>query len=157
MIAQLGGDIRARLVADTTLTAIVPAASIYSEWVPADTALPYIVIMEGVTTNDPHFRTAREVTDFSVHWFVDSRPNTNTPVPVVTGRSIEVRVKGDWFSQTAGTAPSFGLDRWKPTLTGSGWSPDICLWRQTRRSDPPDRPVYRWIASFVTSPARAGA
>lgn len=156
MIVQLEDDIRARLVADANLTGLLGAAtSLYNQYVPPDTAMPYVVYdMESAETDDA-FRTARYIAGFRVHWYVAERDNANAYSPVVRGRAIELRIMGDWTAQTAGTGPTFGIQRWKPTLTSSGWTADLCEWQRTVADHTGG--VMHWIAEFKVGIAKAAA
>jgi hypothetical protein len=156
MIVQLEGDIRARAIADSTLTALLGAAtSVYNLVEPEDTAFPYIVYEVVTAENDSTFRTAREKVDFRIKWVVEERPDAGTPDPVTRGRAIEMRLFGDWTAQAAGTAPTFGFERWKPTLTGSGWTADICEHQRTVTAHAPG--TLQWVMEFKLAVHKAGA
>lgn len=154
MIVQLEADIRARLVADSTLTGLLGAAtSVFNQYTPPDTVFPFVWYVMENTENVEAFRTASIECSFSVHWAVEERSNSYDPV--ARGRAIEARVFGDWHLQSAGTAPTYGLNRWQPTLTGSGWSSGIVEWEGTR----PDHSegVMSWYQEFKVRISKAGA
>lgn len=154
MIVQLEGDIRTRLTGDTTLTALLGAtSSVFNQYVPPDTAFPYVWYVIENSENVETFRTASIEVSFSVHWAVEERANAYDPI--ARARAIELRLFGDWYAQSAGTAPTYGLNRWQPTLSGSGWSADIVSWQGTRPNHAEG--VMAWYQEYTVRLSKAGA
>lgn len=87
-------------------------------------SFPYLQLNVAGASNVDAMRTGvREIT-FRVNAFLRSGPVYEEATDA-KGWAILNRVKGDWEAQAAGTGPTYGLDRWQPTLTGD-WTADIC-------------------------------
>lgn len=154
MIVQLEGDIRARLLTDSTLTALLgTTTSVFNASVPPDTAFAFVYYLIDGCENVETFRTASIDVSFSVHWSVAERVTTIDPVSA--GRAIELRIYGDWYAQAAGTAPTYGLHRWQPALSGSVWSASICEWQGTRPEH--TEGVMTWAQDYRVRISKAGA
>lgn len=156
MIVQLEADISARLLADTTLTGLLGSSSaIYNQYVPDETAFPYVYYVVTSAASGDGFRLGKMDYMIDVHWCVEERSNANSYDPVVRGRAIEVRIFGDWLSQSAGTAPTYGINRWQPTLTGSGWSASVCVFKDARPEHTDG--LMHWIHRYSLVVSKTGA
>lgn len=127
--------IRDRLMADTGAGGLVNAdvplvTGVYFLRAPASAAAPYIVI-RSPRGSAPHegFGTSSRTREIAVEYYVQTAPALEYD-PVARAFAIQNRIEGDWDEQ-AGGAPTYGLNRWHPTLTGaSGWEADIVEYRE---------------------------
>ncbi len=121
------------------------------------TAFPYIVY--SVFESDPSesaFRTRvwRRRIRFDV--LVESEAN-NTIDPLARGADILRRVEGNWEDQVAGTAPTFGIDRWKPDISAGGWTADIFDAVDSGEDHSFQDGYYAWFITFDIRCSKEGA
>jgi hypothetical protein len=124
-VPQIFKLIRDRLTGDATLTGYLGATgSVFWNEAPSETALAYVVLNQVSTERDDGFRGRGRRMTFDVHVFV--RETSSGLDSVTRVANIMDRIDGDWDEQNATTAPTYGLDRFRPSLTGTGaWSADI--------------------------------
>lgn len=118
---------------------------------------PYIVY--SVFESDPSesaFRTRvwRRRVRFDV--FVEAEAN-NTVDAMARGSDILRRIEGDWEDQATGTGPTFGIDRWKPSLTGSGWTADIFDPVDGGEDHSFEDGYFSWFITYDIRNSKAGA
>lgn len=157
--AALLTDVYNRLLADTGsggLFAGTPlvngAYNVYAPSSTAASAYPYIIFNAETSENVDSFNTAVVDARFSVHTYV-AEEDASGIAPWSRGKAIVARVRGDWDAQ-AGRTPSFGLDRWQPTLTGSGWSASIVV--SDTEMEQHEEGVMHWVQSFRCLVSKAG-
>lgn len=68
------------------------------------------------------------------------------------GAAILARLDGDWPQQAAGTAPTFGLDRFHPTMTA--WTGDIFDFQGIDEAHADGK--YIWVYSLTIEASQAG-
>jgi len=96
---------------------------IYRDVAPENAAYPYILYtIETNVASDAFNARVREFV-FQVHSYVQERLVGSPPWQTIA--DIDARIIGDW-PQQATRVSSYGLDRWKPNLTSTGWVADIC-------------------------------
>lgn len=117
--------VRNRAIADTTLVGsggYVPTAGLRYAFAGVDQPLPYIVYSFPDIRRDDTFRTERWIVTMTWDVFVAEEPQAVSPDPFATLHAITDRLNGDWSAQTYGTGPTYGFNRWLPTVTG--WTPN---------------------------------
>ena len=151
-LPKLWTNIADRLEADPTLIGYLPTgARIMNDVNYDDADLPlvsYNVVSD--TANDAFRLRSREVS-FDIHVYVERFAKNR---PTVSGQdsgfdvasNILTRILGDWPAQSYGTAPTFGLDRWTPALTDSGWVSTIVEHKASREDH--SREVLHWVLEF---------
>ena len=126
----------------------------YLEQMPTEQLLPAITMNEVSCINSDATRCRTARVSFEVHAWV-----ARNPIPTSTGSEpeqpqykayrriadIEKRIIGDWPSQVAGTGPTYGLDRFQPSLdayttgvTACGWTADTIRRTYVRDDDNDD-------------------
>jgi len=127
--------------------------------VPANAPMPYLMVVMVGTTNTDTFRTRSIRVEFDVHTVV-ARASSNALEPatnddgLIRGAAIMERIDGDWDRQTHGTAPTYGLDRYQFSLSGSTqWTCDICEFQECR--DESDDESFHWVQTFRLYVSRA--
>lgn len=95
-------------------------------------------------------RTLNVTVEFAV--YVDRGFASN---PIKRGSDILGRIIGDWTEQAAGTAPTYGLDRWQPTLAGVTWLPGIFLHQSDKTEHQETR--FVWVSTYAINISKAGA
>lgn len=149
-LPNLWTDVRARLLADTGTGGLfnVSTPLVAGLWLvnaPDSQAMPFLVMSSQALRNDDTFTSRHHVVEFQVSSFIEEEPATGYD-PFARGASIAGRVLGDWSLQ--GTRlPSFGLDRWTPALSGSGWSASPVEFVTTREQHTPG--VVQFVHEFV--------
>lgn len=114
-----------RLAGDATLVALLganAAANIRVTYAPQagdppGTTYPLIQIWPMSDTNDDTFDDRRRPMLFGIRIHVAKRTTTSGYLPLDTMTLIHERVVGDWPDRVD-RVPTYGLDRWKPVLTG---------------------------------------
>lgn len=98
--------------------------------------LPYLVYsVTGTDGGNDGFKTAYRTVNFSI-WSVVPSHESEVDTLDVTQKIIS-RLEGDWWDQSGGV-PTFGFDRFAPTLSGTTWGCDQVLferWRDASDSD----------------------
>lgn len=126
----LRSAITARLEADTSLMALLPAnARILHNANFDDSSVPSVTFNLLEPTSNDAFRMSSDELLLDVHVFVEKRAGAST-VELIPGTadadthvySILDRITGDWTAQTYPTGPTYGLDRWRADLSASGWN-----------------------------------
>lgn len=117
---------------------------------------PYLVYSVFESENRNAFRTRvwRRRVRFDI--FVQVDPNGTLDV-LQRGADILRRVEGDWEDQAVGTAPTFGFDRFQPTLTSSGWTAGIFDLVDSGEDHSPEDELYTWTMTFDILTSKAGA
>jgi len=151
-LPKLWTDISARLEADTTLMAALPSGSgILNSRSFDNSPLPVIVYNVVSDTSDDAFRLSHRIVSFDVHVYVErsasASPNVAGQVDgfTVAGTLIG-RIDGDWTAQTFGTGPTYGLDRWRPSLTDSGFAATVCVKKSSREMH--DDETLHWVLEY---------
>lgn len=116
-------------------------------------AFPYLVMNVTTAMNSDGFNLRSHMVTFSIHVYVEEQPNAGGD-SFSTGASIIDRVEGDWDLQST-RIPSFGLDRWVPTLTSSSWTCSQCVLLNSSEAHDPG--VLHWILDFRVYVNKAGA
>lgn len=122
----------------------------------SSTVFPYIVYSVFESENTSTFRTRAWKRRVRFDTFVEVEPNSTLDV-LQRGSDILRRLEGDWEDQVAGTAPTFGFDRFQPTLTGSGWSADIFELVDSGEDHSIGDRLYTWSMTFDITTSKAGA
>lgn len=139
-LPKLQHAIRNRLVGDSTLRGAIASGSIRWNELDRDTSVPTIALV--LTGADPElegFDLAGKMVDVDVHVFVPSQSD-NSSTPTVAASTIATagdRIEGDWDEQTIDAAPSYGLNRWQPVLSGTNWECTHMRWITTSVLDEP--------------------
>lgn len=126
---QLGKAIYTRLVGDTDTGGLRPASSpliasnagIRVGVLSPETPMPYIEVMLFSARQDDAMRVRRFEVNVNVSVFT-AEASTDYDPHERHAKIIE-RIAGDWPAQAYGTGPTFGIDRWSPSLTG--WTNNI--------------------------------
>lgn len=164
-LPQLEADIGDRLTMDNTLMALLavhPAGSsagrgVYNTVVPAantGTVFPCIVYQVESAGSFDALRERVRRASITVHIFVDRSPGGNY-APITRGMNILTRLEGDWTEQSAGVAPTYGLDHWQPILGGTGWMADICEFEGDGAAH--DDNQYHWVYRLGVYVSRTAA
>lgn len=164
-LPQLENDIGDRLNGDATLLALLAVhplgasvgKGIYNTIVPVaqtGTVFPCIVYqVESAGSADAlRDRVRRARVTFSI--YVDRSPSSGYQ-PIKRGMDIMARIEGDWTEQAAGTAPTYGIDRWQPTLGTTTWSATIFEYEGDLAAHDEDQ--YHWVYTAGCYVSRAGA
>lgn len=86
------------------------------------TVFPMLVFHHTGRTNDSDTRTREWVDEIALEVLVEFKPSGTSVDPYARMTAIIARIEGDWEDQTAGTQPTYGLDRYVPGAMGSsGW------------------------------------
>lgn len=147
-------SIRTRLTGDTGTGGLFASGSpllsgVFLTRAPEKQAFPFAVITLVDATADDAFRTKTDTVVFQVSVYVD----LNSTSPLQRMSDILERIDGNWETVAYGTQPTYGLDRWRPTVTG--WSPDIVTReRAMQMADTPD--VLTFIAQYRVNISRVG-
>lgn len=135
-VADTADKIIERLQADTGSGGLFDASAtdlisaVYYAWIPESNTSPYCyVTFAGERSADAFTRNNSEVI-FRVTTVVPRTHLTISPWdPTFQGSKILERVYG---SSTAGSlSPTYGLHRWQPTLTLTGWTATAITYEQT--------------------------
>lgn len=130
-------------------TPLLAGSGIYNTQAPStegtSSVYPYIVYATASSQNDSEFETRGWIREIDFHIYVEKSSSSITD-PMQRGADILRRLEGDWEDQPAGTQPSFGFDRYKPSLGSSGWTPDIFELIDSR--DLHEDEVYHWMMTF---------
>lgn len=118
------------------------------------TGFPYIVYSTFNGENQSDFRTRVWFRQVRFDIYLETEANS-TIDPLARGAAIMRRLEGNWEDKTAGTAPDYGFDRWKPTLTSSGWTADI--FNLIESEDDHDEDMYHWYMTFNIRTSKVGA
>jgi len=157
-LPKLQQVIRTRLVGDSTLRGQIASGSVRWNELDRDTAVPYIALV--LTGTDPEvegFKLAGKQVDVDVHIFVPSQ-NDNASTPTVAASTLATvsdRIEGDWDEQTGIASPTYGLNRWQPTLTGTNWNCTHMQWITTSVLDEPG--LLHHVHTFRCFPNKAQA
>ena len=135
-----------RLVADSTLTAQVPAASMIFGYNSRGLAMPLISINTVSISTQDAFKTATDEVSFDVHLFAEKAGALTAGGDVASNMATALtRIRGDWMDQ-ATRVPSYGLDRYQLTITGG------CTCTPIERVSGPieahEDDTYHWISTF---------
>jgi hypothetical protein len=162
-----------RIVADTAtgglfgtgaaLLAAHPNGShsgVYNTIIPeanSGTVYPAVTFMVSAASNDDSLRTASRNVRVNIAVEVQrTGPSGATQFnPLVRGAAILQRIEGNWYEKSAGTAPDYGLERWRPTLAGTTWESDILTFESFATVH--DNLLFRWELSYTVGIHRAGA
>lgn len=80
---------------------------------------PHIVFNVRATGAPDGFRTKSRAVEISLAIYVKPSHDPASD-PLEDLGAIAARVEGDWEAQSVGTAPTYGLVRWTPTITNHG-------------------------------------
>lgn len=155
-LSALSIAVRNRAIADTTLvggSGYVATAGLRYNFGGVDTALPFIVYSFTDHRRDDAFRTERWLVTMTWDVFVAEEPQAVSPDPFLSLHNITSRLSGDWSAQVYGTAPTYGFNRWQPTV--SGWSPNHFEHISTTPAHEPG--VLHDILTFTIGMNKAGA
>ncbi len=130
-----------RLSGDSTLTAIV-GTRIFNTWAQAvaEGAMPSVLYRrDTVQARTDAFNKRITAYAFYIDVFVEVYPTGGDAYDgLAVGRSIIDRVQGPWPSSV-----TYGLDRWTPDITATGYAADaIALTEDWQENH--DEGVYRW-------------
>jgi len=152
-LATFTDAIRDRLAGNSTLRSALAAGSGSIRWYEQDrdAAMPFVTVaMQAMdaTSSVQGFTKRAERVEIDVHVYVDAQSdNGSTPTNGnETLGSISYMVKGDWHEQSSGL-PTYGFDRWQPTLTGSGWDCTSIMLEQTAVLNEPG--ILHHVHTFV--------
>lgn len=128
-LASMMGAVYTRLNGDTgtgglrnVASPLIEAVHVYRA--PTNATLPYVTFNTSATNAEHEgFRTRVRSVTIDVHTWVQRAATGYNPLDRCD--LIMARIIGDWPDQLSGTGPTFGLDRWQPTLTGTGWEASI--------------------------------
>lgn len=129
---ELAKAIDGRLIGDATLLALLGTAdsgSIFDTFgkAAASGQYPYIVKRRDSIAPADGFRLNMDVVDFTVMTRVEVDVKYGSDTYMARMDLILKRIKGDWEEQAAGTAPTYGLDRWVPgALASTGYTATDC-------------------------------
>lgn len=173
-LTELESAIYARLIGDTgsggllasgsELVAAHPGGSglgIYRTMIPeasTGTVYPCVTFMVGQASIDDAMRTATRACRvlFAVEVQRTGTSGATQFDPVARGAAIAQRVEGNWYEKAAGTAPDYGLDRWRPSLGGgTTWESDIMALESWATAH--DESLFRWELNFTVLISRTGA
>jgi len=146
-LPKLWPAIRTRLSADATLTAIVPALYMAEGLNTDGNPMPLISYNIVSVTPIDAFKTATDEVTFDVHLFAE-RAGLGTDGGDIADTMATAlnRIRGDWMDQTT-RVPTFGLDRYTFTLTGSN-----CTCTPCERTNGPieahEDDTFHWISTF---------
>lgn len=157
-VSRLFSQISTRLEGDSTLMALLPAGATITNDIGLDNPrLPLITFNMVSDTPSDAFRLMASEVAFDLHVWAERLPSA---VPSVSGQTdgmvhactIVERVIGDWASQTWATGPTFGLDRWKPDMSTSGYACSM-LRRASLRTEHEDETLH-FIIEFRATMSR---
>ena len=154
--SALAVAIRARAIADATLTGYLAAGNLSVRQVFAgeDAVFPYIYFALTGSTNDEAFRTEGRIQRVDWHVYVPEQAPAASGVDQFLKRNnIVSRLMGDWSAQVAGTGPTYGFNRWQPTVTG--WAPTHMEFLSDTDLDEPG--VLHSLLQFQVHMTKAGA
>lgn len=159
-LPALAKSIKDRLRGDSTLVALLPAStSIRTTYPPpgSDTTATYPLICIwpiSDTNEDPQGGRSSRVS-LEVRIYVKERGNTSAEDTLLTMMKIHERVIGDWPDQTyPPPAPTYGLDRWKPSFTGytgdavTTYEADVLEYGGYTDASDPDGGLREWVVQF---------
>jgi hypothetical protein len=146
-------------------TPLVPSLTVYNQWAgfaySPDTSADFPRIVFEFNRYDPAsqaFDLANYDLDFSIHTFV--RMTDVISDPMQRWVDIMTRIHGDWFLQ-ASRQPTYGLDRWKPTLgsggTASGFEAPHITFESAENIGEVADGLYQSVQRFKIQPFHAGA
>lgn len=158
-LAALWDDIKDRAASDTGAGGLFASGSplvtaIWNNTAPANTTMPFLVYDVLDAFQADGFRTSC----YRVAWRVNTyceRFNDGIADTALRCSQIQARILGDWTAQTYGTGPTYGFDRWQPTLTGSGWSATVC--QHVRSGEAHTLEMWHFYEEFQVWIAKAGA
>ena len=155
ILARLTGDTGAGGLCNVTtpLLAVHPSGTgsgigVYNTTPPAVATagvslLPMVTYEVGEVTNDDGLREKGRPCVVTLHAHVPRSPPTGYNA-MLRGAAILARLEGDWEDQPAGTAPTFGLERFKPDISAAtGWLADIFEFQGYMTAH--DDTAYHWI------------
>jgi hypothetical protein len=147
VLSNLWTDIRSRLLADTGTGGLFATGSelVNGVWLvnaPDSQAFPYLIIASQASRQDDSMTSRHHVVQFQVSAYIDEEPGYD---PFVRGSAIGARLLGNWEA-TGTRIPGYGLDRWTPALSGSGWTASMCVFIQTREQHEPG--VLHFVHEF---------
>lgn len=159
-LADLWSAIRTRALADTGTGGLFNASSplvsgIWNNEAPNNTSLaslPLLVYDTLDAANVDAFRTS----NYRVQWRVTTyceRANDGIADTAARCAAIQARILGDWTAQTYGTGPTYGFDRWQPSL--SPWSATVC--QHLRSGTAHTLEMWQFFEEFEVWVSRAGA
>lgn len=125
----------------------------YNTRAPAAATYPYAVYQVEASEKALAFRTNGWTRHVAMH--VYTQVVSDGTLGLNRGALIMERLEGDWDAQTLGTGPTYGFNRFKPTLTNSGWTADIFELQDSREEH--DENVYHWIMQFTINNWKAAA
>lgn len=146
----------ARLKADTgtgglfnVTTPLVTGASV--DFNPARQPLPFITYVPTLMSNYDAVGTRCEECEFDIHVWIQASPENSSGSsaafdPLVREDAIVSRIFGNWPSVSVGVAPGYGLDRFRPDITSSGWTADTLRRTSDRRNA--DETIIQHTISF---------
>lgn len=144
--AAIWDAIRDRLVGDTGTGGLFNSGSplltaFYYAAIPTSGTMPYAVLsFASDTENDAFAKDIRQIV-FRINVFVPRIHATITD-PTNRGSQILARIYGD---TSAGSAPTYGLHRWQPSLSGS-WS--AAHVQQAQAFDEHTDDTYSWVLEY---------
>lgn len=149
-LPQLEKAVYDRLAADTGTGGLFNVSSplvtaCYNGEVKAEQAYPFLSLnVVSAPSQDSMDTRVRLVTmDVHVYCKKSQDPGDSSYDGMDVGGKIIERVVGDWDQQSS-RSPTFGLDRWKPTLTS--WVADN--FRSIEERADHEDGVYHWVLTF---------
>lgn len=156
-LPKLYGDILARAQADTGTGGLFNSGTplvtgIFNTFGPRGQAFPHMIfVLESAAQRDA-MNTSTRLVQWGLHTYIEEKPASGA-APFAAYSTIMERVLGDWTAQSNRT-PSYGFDRWTPTLSGSGWSATITEHTGSRTSH--ETGFLHFIEDFQVWVSKAG-
>jgi len=123
------------------------------------TVYPCVTFIVTGATADDAFRTAtRRVRVYVAVEVERTNPSGTASAynPLSRGALICQRIEGNWYEKAAGTAPDYGLDRFRPTLAGgTAWESDVLVFEAANAAH--DDIMLRWEMTFTALISRIGS
>lgn len=117
--------------------------------------LPMVTYEVASVSNDDALREKCRVCAVVLHIHVARNP-TEGYNAILRGSNILARLEGDWDDQPAGTAPTYGLERFIPDISAAtGWLADIFEFQQFETAH--DETAYHWVYTLSIRCSNAGA
>ena len=126
----------------------------YNVWLPTDQTFPAVVYQIASAFDVDDFTAKVIELDIRMHVFAKMVPvDGDTPGGDLIAAIVD-RINGDWLLQSNG-APTYGFDRWKPTI--SGWDTDMMVHSDSNENHELENGILHQIESFDMVLSKQGA
>lgn len=127
----------------------------YNTRLPTDQGFPAVVYEISSAFADDGFAKAIRDIDIRFHIFTKEEPTDGGTDGWTLLANISARIGGDWTSQSD-RVPTYGFDRFEPTLTG-GFTADIMALVDSIENHEPENGILHQIDTYSLLISRAGA